>query len=75
MDLLPDQRRVHAVRDLMDGDVALVKGLCPEKLRVDGDVIDVLQTVVLQGLHGDALANACLDVEFVAYLVVVLVGF
>lgn len=75
MYLLPNQRRVHTVGDLMDGDVALVEGLCPEELCVDGDVVDVLQTAVLEGLYGDALADACLDVEFVAYLVVVFVGF
>jgi len=59
----------------MDGDVALVEGLCPEELCIDRDVVDVLQAAVFQGLYGDALACACLDVEFVAYLVVVLVGF
>lgn len=59
----------------MDGDVALVEGLCPEELCIDGDVVDIFQAVVLESLHGDALAGSCLDVEFVAYLVVVFVGF
>lgn len=75
MNLLPNQRRIHAVRDLMDGDVALVEGLCPKELCVDGDVVDILQAVVLEVFHRDSLAGAGLDVEFVAYLVVVFIGF
>lgn len=63
------------MRDLMDGDVALVKGLCPEELCVDGDMVDVLEAVVLKGLNRYTLADSCLDIEFVAYLVVVFVGF
>lgn len=74
MNLLSNQRRIHAVRDLVDGDVASVEGLAPEELCVDGDVVDVLEAVVWEVLHGDALAGACFDVEFVGGLGVRFVG-
>lgn len=57
----------------MDGDVAFVKGLGPEDLRVDGDVVDVLEAVVGELVDGDGLAGAGLDVEFVAGLCELLV--
>lgn len=72
-DLLLDHRRVHAARHFVDGDVAFVKGLGPEDLRVDGDVVDVLEAVVGELVDGDGLAGAGLDVEFVAGLCEVLV--
>ena len=67
-DLLLDNRRVHAAWHFVDGDVAFVKGLGPEDLRVDGDVVDVLDAAVRKAVDGDGLAGAGLDVEFVAGL-------
>ena len=72
-DLLLDNRRVHAARHFVDGDVAFVKGLGPEDLCVDGDVVDVLDAAVGELVDGDGLAGAGLDVEFVAGLGEVLV--
>ena len=67
-DALLDKRRVDAVWHLVDGDVAFVKGLGPEDLRVDGDVVDILDAAVRKAVDGDGLAGAGLDVEFVAGL-------
>lgn len=71
--LLFDDRRVDAAWHFVNGDVAFVKGLGPEDLRVDGDMVDVLDAAVREAVDGDGLAGARLDVEFVAGLFEVLV--
>lgn len=48
--LLFDDRRVHAAWHFVDGDVAFVKGLGPEDLRVNGDVVDVLDAAVREAV-------------------------
>ena len=75
LDFLLDKRGVHAIRDFVHGDIAAVEGLRPENVRVDGDVVDVLQTVVGDRGHGYALAAVGLDVEFVGGLAGAVVAF
>lgn len=68
LDFLLDKRGVHAIWDLVHGDVAVVEGLRPEDISINGDVVDVRETVVWNRGDGDALAAVGLDVEFVGGL-------